>query len=85
MLNHPRFNADKLKHGVLLTKFDHTHLLFAYFQDGHQIHKIRNKSEIINCLTIVSARKHFSNTNLSDLSIVGTCDIFVYRMRYHIM
>ena len=23
--------------------------------------------------------------NLSDLSIVGTCDIFVYRMRHHIM
>ena len=28
---------------------------------------------------IVSAGKHLSNTNLSDLSIVGACDIFVYR------
>ena len=28
---------------------------------------------------IVSAGKHLSNTNLSDLSIVGTRDIFVYR------
>ena len=26
-------------------------------------------------LAIVPAGKHFSNTNLSDLSIVGTCDI----------
>ena len=26
------------------------------------------------------AGKHFSNTNLSDLSIVGTRDIFVYRL-----
>ena len=24
---------------------------------------------------IVSAGKHFPNTNLSDLSIVGTCDV----------
>ena len=31
---------------------------------------------------IVSAGKHFSNTNLSDLSIVGTCDIFVYRKHH---
>ena len=35
-----------LKHGVLLTKFDHTHLRFAYFQDGHQIHEIANISKI---------------------------------------
>ena len=28
---------------------------------------------------IVSAGKHLSNTHLSDLSIVGTRDIFVYR------
>ena len=35
--------------------------------------------------TIVSAGKHFSNTNPSDLSIVDACDIFVYRMRYQIM
>ena len=34
---------------------------------------------------IVSAGKHFSNTNLSDLSIVGTCDIIVYRMLHQIM
>ena len=31
------------------------------------------------CFFIVSAWKHLSNTNLSDLSIVGTRDIFVYR------
>ena len=34
----------------------------------------------LNCqFSIVSAGKHLSNTNLSDLSIVGTRDIFVYR------
>ena len=33
---------------------------------------------------IVSAGKHFSITNRSDLSIVGTCDISVYRMRHQI-
>ena len=33
---------------------------------------------VITKIIIVSAGKHFSNTNLSDLSIVGTCDIFVY-------
>ena len=26
-----------------------------------------------------------SNTDLSDLSTVGTCDIFVYRMRHRVM
>ena len=26
-----------------------------------------------------------SNTDLSDLSIVGTCDIFVYQMRHRVM
>ena len=36
--------------------------------------------KIINVLNgIVSPGKHLSNTNLSDLSIVGTRDIFVYR------
>ena len=34
--------------------------------------------------TIVSAGKHLSNTNLSDLSIVGTRDIYVYRKRHQI-
>ena len=34
---------------------------------------------------IVSAGKYFLNTNLSDLSNVGTCDIFVYPMRHQIM
>ena len=33
-----------------------------------------NVHEYIVC-TIVTAGKHFSNTNLSDLGIVGTCDI----------
>ena len=30
-------------------------------------------------------REHFSNTDLSDLRIVGTCDILVYGMRHQIM
>ena len=30
-------------------------------------------------ISLSSAGKHLSNTNLSDLSIVGTRDIFVYR------
>ena len=29
--------------------------------------------------------KHLSNTDLSDFSIVGTCDIFVYQMRHKVM
>ena len=37
------------------------------------------------CSSIVSAGKHFLNTNLSVLSIVGTCDIFVYRMGHQTM
>ena len=36
-------------------------------------------------LCVVSTGKHFLNTNLSDLSILGTCDIFVYQMRHQIM
>ena len=35
------------------------------------------QSVVCDC-GIVSAGKHLSNTNLSDLSIVGTRDIFVY-------
>ena len=34
---------------------------------------------------IVIDRKHLSNTDLSDLSTVGTCDIFVYHMRHRVM
>ena len=34
---------------------------------------------------IVIDRKHFFTTDLSDLSIVGTCDIFVYQMRHRVM
>ena len=30
-------------------------------------------------------REHFTNTDLSDLRIVGTCDILVYRMCHTIM
>ena len=32
-----------------------------------------------------STRSIFSNTDLSDLSIVGTCDIFVYQMRHKVL
>ena len=37
--------------------------------------------------SIVSDWKHFSNTDLSDLNIVGICDIFVdlYQMRHKVM
>ena len=49
------------------------------------IHLIRIVKSTCTGLDIVSNRKHFSNTNLSDLSIVGTCDIFVYRMHHQIM
>ena len=30
-------------------------------------------------------REHFSNADISNLRIVGTCDILVYRMRHQIM
>ena len=33
--------------------------------------------------TLFTAGEHLSNTNLSDLSIVGTCDIFV--ANYHVI
>ena len=36
-------------------------------------------------LSLSSDREHFSNTDLSDLRIVGTCGIRVYRMRHQIM
>ena len=35
--------------------------------------------------SIVIDRGHLSNTDLSDLSTVGTCDIFVYQMRHRVM
>ena len=34
---------------------------------------------------IVIDRKHFINTDLSDLSTVGICDIFVYQVRHRAM
>ena len=35
--------------------------------------------------TLSSTGSILSNTDLSDLSTVGTCDIFVYRMRHRVM
>ena len=45
---------------------------------GHTVVLVMEPEE--NTVNIVSAGKHFSYTYLSDLSIVGTCDIFVYQM-----
>ena len=39
----------------------------------------------ISHVAIISYREHFSNTDLSDLSIVGTCGILVYQMRHEVM
>ena len=36
-------------------------------------------------LTLSSTGSILSNTDLSDLSTVGTCDIFVYQMRQRVM
>ena len=36
-------------------------------------------------IRIVQAGKYFSNTNPSDMSIVGTCDIIVYQQSHQIM
>ena len=33
----------------------------------------------------ISNRKQFSNTALSDLSTLGTCDILVYQKRHKVM
>ena len=40
-----------------------------------------------NCLLALSIeREHFfSNTDLSDLSIVNTCSVHVYQMRHEVM
>ena len=35
--------------------------------------------------TLSSTGSILSNTDLSDLSTVGTCDIFVYQMRHRVM
>ena len=65
-----------------------------------EMYKIRNMCiiaqvsyfvHLMQCYTlnalmiIVSAMEHFSNTNMSNLSIVGTCGIFGYQMRHQIM
>ena len=36
-------------------------------------------------LSLSSTGSILSNTDLSDLSTVGTCDIFVYQMRHRVM
>ena len=36
-------------------------------------------------ILLSSTGSNLSNTDLSDLSTVGTCDIFVYQMRHRVM
>ena len=36
-------------------------------------------------MALSSTGSILSNTDLSDLSTVGTCDIFVYQMRHRVM
>ena len=38
--------------------------------------------KLCRCFALSSDRQHFSNTDLSDLSIMGTCNILVYQMRH---
>ena len=45
---------------------------------SNAVSEIKKIDFLMSEFFIVSAGKHLSNTNLSDLSIVGTCDIFVY-------
>ena len=39
----------------------------------------------VSQITLPSTGSILSNTDLSDLSTVGTCDIFVYQMRHRVM
>ena len=39
---------------------------------------------VLDC-TLSSTGSILSNSDLSDLSTVGTCDIFVYQMRHRVM
>ena len=42
-----------------------------------------NRNQVLPALS--STGSILSNTDLSDLSTVGTCDIFVYQMRHRVM
>ena len=46
--------------------------------------KLPSMQRVING-TLSSTGSILSNTDLSDLSTVGTCDIFVYQMRHGVM
>ena len=41
--------------------------------------------QLIILSALSSTGSILSNTDLSDLSTVGTCDIFVYHMRHRVM
>ena len=66
--------------GTVITE-GHTTLKKHLIQEHYSMHTKRPNQ----VRPIVSAGKHLSNTNLSDLSIMGTSDIFVYRKRHQIM
>ena len=63
-------------------------ILGIHFDDNNRLSqsiiviKVYNKLHI-NTLSLTGSI--LSNTDLSDLSTVGTCDIFVYQMRYRVM
>ena len=61
------------KHGPLASSSD------SNFVISNQFLSLFTSYMILHCVFIVSAGKHLSNIHLSDLSIVGTRDIFVYR------
>ena len=72
-----------LKLSAVTTYYDpKSHSHGATIRSAHLASAVSSNNSL---WSIVSAGKHLSNTNLSDLSIVGTRDIFVYQQRHQII
>ena len=69
-------DPDEMQHNAAFHQGLHC-LLRLELPSGIEIHH--------NLETIVLTGSICSNTDLSDLSIVGICDIFVYQMRHKVM
>ena len=71
---------------VFLSRGQHTvvlHVVILLYDEGKW--SLPGKFAHMNDLSLSSTGSILSNTDLSDLSTVGTCDIFVYHMRHRVM
>ena len=66
----------------LATNVNQKHCFYRFF---FRIHRLLITFSIAAYPALSSTGSILSNIDLSDLSIVGTCDIFVYPMRHRVM